>query len=296
MTTAFFGKVGADAFQPHDFRTRIEFRGPPRTPVVVFSAEAMEYMEHLVDLAPEEVSWFGIVKRQGRDTFFVEKIFLVEQHCSEVKTRTLKAALGKLIERLSDEGYGDIIEVNRLLKLWGHSHVRMNVSASPRDEEEMQAFAESSYAIRLIANKHGDLSLSVYFSEGGERLVYDNVPWRVRSTVLETGVDIQALHAEVASVLRPISVETRRKLNLGRKPYVTSPLQEVKKMTPNEAAKDPSVVAAIFSGLFWVFFLPFRLLGRLFGSKKKSQNKGAEAVVAEPRTAVPMQPQDDDSQ
>ena len=208
---------GPVSFEPHNFRKRItctknlDLR-------VVFSARALEQMETIVDLAPEEVSWLGLVEVEGKGTFFISEVYVVEQRVTGTRTRMSEDGIMGLIERLAEEKGVLPEEINRKLKFWGHSHVRMSTNPSPQDDAEMETFGDSKYFIRLIANKHGEVNLSVFLSIDGEQLVFDKVPWSVRESLEIPAEELAACHAELRALSQPLSAGTSLKLNRGRKP------------------------------------------------------------------------------
>lgn len=130
-----------------------------------------------VERAPLEVGWQGTAVRQGND-FIIDRVYLLKQTVSAATTDLSVQGRDELCMELLGQGAAGVEAVNNL-RFWGHSHVRMEVEASGRDEATMREFEEGGlpWAIRGIFNKLGRGKFSLFLYEDGMRI--DDVPWVV---------------------------------------------------------------------------------------------------------------------
>ncbi len=157
-------------FAPHAFKT--EVTGIPR---VYISKKAYADMWFMVDQVDDEVGWLGTVRQDGFLNFYIEEVFLVEQEVTSTTTELDETGLAKLVEELLVRADGN--QVIDTLRFWGHSHVRMEVNPSARDNDQMEPFKTNGckYFIRGIFNKLGKAKFDVFFFDEG--ITFTDVPW-----------------------------------------------------------------------------------------------------------------------
>jgi hypothetical protein len=163
------------AFRPHSAMSRVSYlRNAPR---VVLHPEVYRTMLLYVERAPLEVGWQGTAVRRGND-FIIDRVYLLKQTVSAATTDLSVQGRDELCMELLGQGAAGVEAVNNL-RFWGHSHVRMEVEASGRDEATMREFEEGGlpWAIRGIFNKLGRGKFSLFLYEDGMRI--DDVPWVV---------------------------------------------------------------------------------------------------------------------
>ena len=129
-------------------------------PSVLFSKMAWQKMWALVHNCKIEISWFGYCtpdeekeKLGIAEDYYVEDIYVVDQECTGVKSDMLPDAVSKLCIQLMDEDK----DPSRL-KVWGHSHVNMDVGFSGTDESTIEKL-ELEPLISIVLNKRGDVNI-----------------------------------------------------------------------------------------------------------------------------------------
>jgi hypothetical protein len=159
-----------DMFAPHAFKP--EVTGIPR---VYISKQAYADMWFMVDEVSDEVGWLGTVRQDGFLNFYIEEVFLVAQEVTATTTELDETGIAKLVEELLVRPDGN--QLLDSLRFWGHSHVRMDVLPSGRDNDQMEPFKANGcdYFIRGIFNKLGKAKFDIfYFKEG---ITFTDVPW-----------------------------------------------------------------------------------------------------------------------
>lgn len=158
-------------------------------PSVLFSKLAWQKMWALVHSCKIEISWFGYCmpddekdSRGIEENFYIEDIYVVDQECTGVKSDMLPTAVSDLCVKLMDEGK----DPSRL-KLWGHSHVDMDVGFSGTDESTIEKL-ELEPLISIVLNKRGDVNIRVDQWE----------PWRHSFPCTYNVEDVQLISSEWA--------------------------------------------------------------------------------------------------
>lgn len=129
--------------------------------MVMITEEAYKKALEIVELAPEEITFFGFVVEEGVD-LIINEIFLPKhQVCNPAHTNLLA------------EGYDELIDVEAELKekhgsgffrCHFHSHVNMEVTPSGVDDNTLSEFLEDiPYFLTIIMNKKGEHHLRVGF-------------------------------------------------------------------------------------------------------------------------------------
>ncbi len=177
-----FSRRPTAPFAAHHFQHRCAGLKNRLPETVFFTAEAFDRMWHYVDLAKEEVSWLGTVRRLASGDFLVEEVFLLEQETGPEDTEIS----GHAIDALGNElilTRKDGVEAASSLFFWGHSHHWMNTAPSPRDDLQVREFRMNGcpYFVRAILNKRGRIELTVYLWELGLKI--EDARWAVYKPV-----------------------------------------------------------------------------------------------------------------
>jgi len=176
--------VTAKRFMPHQFGSTVEFLGPK--PRIILTKEVYDIMYYIVDAAPNEFGWLGLVERNGMD-FMISEIFIVEQTVTgttvDIEAVPGDNPMGELFLKLIRERG---TETAKKIKAWIHSHVTMDVTPSGSyregtrgDLNQMWQFGQNGneYFIMGIVNKLGEMRFEIFFYDLGIRVI--DIPWEV---------------------------------------------------------------------------------------------------------------------
>mgnify|MGYP001580031306 CR=1 FL=1 len=172
-------------FAQHAFGGQVEFLSGGGVPTVFITREAYSRMWHYVDIADEEVGWFGTVRVTKYGNYLIEEVFLGEQEVSAAQTEISGDGLAQIGQNLIDTRPDGVEQASKLF-FWGHSHVRMGTSPSGQDEKQMDEFRENGcpWFIRGILNKLGRMEFTIFLWEAGVKIV--DVPWAIYEHVDES--------------------------------------------------------------------------------------------------------------
>ncbi len=143
----------------------VEMLGDKQWPRVYLAPEAHGKMWALVQECDIEIGWLSTVSKTSDGNFVIDDVFVPAQRCTPASTTITEDGKAGLLDVLLRERRHDAI--NRL-GCWGHSHVYMGVFASRVDEDQAEEYVEErrdqghDHFIRVIANKRGDLFVSLY--------------------------------------------------------------------------------------------------------------------------------------
>jgi hypothetical protein len=99
----------------------------------------------------------------------------MKQNVSSVTAELHEEGLQEYAQRLLAANRYDELEK---VRMWGHSHVNMDVSPSSQDQETFKEYyLNCDYFIRIIANKKNSLRLDIVLKD--KELRFDNVKWEV---------------------------------------------------------------------------------------------------------------------
>lgn len=158
-------------------------------PKIYFTTDVLMKMKTYVDEHDKEISWLGVVEKED-NTYTVTDVMLFKQKVSGVTTDISEESLTEFGTKLIAEGKTDLFNK---IRLWGHSHVNMQVFASGTDNETFEQFyPHCDYFIRLIVNKRGDITVD--FVDMPNNLKFENIPWEELKTSEQ--VYIEELMAE----------------------------------------------------------------------------------------------------
>ena len=177
-------RAPAHPFAQHSFEKKIEFIGGD-LPTVYMTREVYSRIWHYVDIADEEVGWYGTVKVTQYGNYLIDNVFMGEQEVSATQTEISTEGLAKIGQEILDTRSDGIELVNRLF-FWGHSHVRMGVFASGQDDKQMDEFRENEcpWFVRGIFNKLGRIRFDIFLYQAGVKLT--DVPWAIYEHVDES--------------------------------------------------------------------------------------------------------------
>lgn len=174
---------------PKETQTHYRLMDPPMAPVVHIQRKALNDMAKLVDLAKGEVGWMCTVIDRGVidqvPHYEIDAVYLFEQRVHGATTEISSASIAEIsFKILHEDGYDENKRINRMY-CWGHSHVNMETNPSSQDELQMNMFRENGMdvAIRLIANKHGNVRIDVFDYKNA--IVFTTCTWDI---VEETGL------------------------------------------------------------------------------------------------------------
>jgi len=199
-------RAPAQPFSQHPFGGRVEFLRDS-VPTVFMTREVYSRMWHFVDIAAEEVSWYGTVRITPYGNYLIDEVFLPKQEVSATQTEISTEGLALLGQDLIDNRPNGVETANRL-RFWGHSHVNMGTSPSPQDDTQMGKFSEDGcqWFIRGILNKLGRMEFTIYLWEAGVKIA--DAPW--------------AIYEHVDESMRA-GIEAEFKAKVSKKVYVYTP-------------------------------------------------------------------------
>jgi hypothetical protein len=161
-------------------------------PTVWITPQAKEKLDIYIEAANGEISGLGVVEQAGTN-FLIRDVYLFAQTCSPVSTVLAPDDIANFLLQTVQQGL-DPSE----LKLWWHSHDRMNVFWSQTDDETAASFG-NGWMLSVVGNKAGDYlcRLDLY---DPLRLTMDRLPMQI---YLPRDPDVEAtLYAEVKAKVR----------------------------------------------------------------------------------------------
>lgn len=154
-------------------------------PTITVSQKAYGKMWLFTTLADKEVGWLGTVKYiKDKNIYHVVDVYLPEQDAHFTTCEITEEGQSKLIQELLQEENG--IELANNIKLWGHSHVKMDVSPSSQDNNQFLEWAkegEHDWYLRVITNKKGDMEFSLLDRKAG--VVIRDLNWFIAIPITE---------------------------------------------------------------------------------------------------------------
>lgn len=148
-------------------------------PEVYIEPLALNKMQLFVTHCDDEIGWLGVcikTTEKGVPTYTIKDVLLFEQEVNGATCEIDESCMAKFAEELLM--HEDGVEMYNNIRVWGHSHVNMEVSPSSQDETQFDKLIEGSddYFIRIIANKKGDLKLDLHDKSLG--ITFNNVAWK----------------------------------------------------------------------------------------------------------------------
>jgi hypothetical protein len=127
-------------------------------PIVFYSIEAKQTIDHIVASTNYEAAWFGLVEELAEGEFLVYKIYIPHQTVTSASVDVESDAVARVVNEVLDEN-----EDPAKLRYHGHSHVNMDVEPSSVDQEHMLDYIqEADWFIRGIYNKKGASRVDVF--------------------------------------------------------------------------------------------------------------------------------------
>lgn len=175
-------------------------------PIILFTPRALTMMALIVKQAPQEVGWFGAVKKLGPMSYMVHDIYLREQKVNAVECDIDKDDIAKLAMELIEQPDG-VEKVNQI-RMWGHSHANMGVTPSGTDDHTFEDYYKSvdDFFIMLIMNKSNDIRCELALHT--TKLIYKNCEW---SIYCEGYDDIKTqITKQVETMIKPIQYDVKK--------------------------------------------------------------------------------------
>lgn len=155
--------------QTHEASPTYELLGKQKAPEIRFLKAAIMKQEEYVEQSPKEVGWMGYAEKINNLLYIVKDVFLLPQEVTGVKTDIDPEIWFKLDDELSEKKL-------KTVRFWGHSHVKMGVSASGTDAATMGTLSlGTDWFIRAIANKMGEMSVSLF--DYANDIAFHDCPW-----------------------------------------------------------------------------------------------------------------------
>ena len=186
MTTTSWGGTGAtyyatttkiDNLTPHTANTRIVMTGSIPCKVKV-TPLALEKMNNYIQLCPKEIGWLGIVSEHPTE-YVIEDVILFKQEVTATTTEIDENSLAEIVNDILINDPVNGVAIANSLRMWGHSHVNMEVNPSGQDDSQMNVFNTGGmdYFIRAIGNKAGKLRFDIYHYNKG--IAFMDVEWGI---------------------------------------------------------------------------------------------------------------------
>ena len=159
---------------PHKTDTKVKWLGD--IPQIIILPLALQKMEYYVKHCDTEIGWLGQVVRQD-NYYIIKDVYLFKQEVHSTTCEITPEGLAEFAEEILNQENG--LEIYNSIRLWGHSHVNMTVSASGQDDSQMKLFKETGcdWFLRTIANKHGDMEFTLF--DYKNNYIVEDVPWQM---------------------------------------------------------------------------------------------------------------------
>ena len=143
-----------------------------RHPQLLFTPTAWEQLQVFLALSELEISGFGRTTEVSPGVYLVDEIFLLEQEVSHAHTELDMSAVALLV--------ADLVEQDKEpnLKLWWHSHHKMEAFWSDQDERAIHNLIENGgFVFSLVGRQNGEVRIR--FDMHDPALTIDQLPHRV---------------------------------------------------------------------------------------------------------------------
>jgi len=159
-------------------------------PTIKFTIEAFLKQQTLIQIAPAEVTWLGVVEKID-NLYIVQDIIIPKQEVSSTSCE------------IDPEDLVSYAHLSEKIRFWGHSHANMGVTPSYTDQQTMNLFSDScSYFIRYVANKRNEYSLD--FFDYQRLIVIEGLKYQIISDEIRKEVEIEFKEKVKEKVYKPI--------------------------------------------------------------------------------------------
>lgn len=146
-------------------------------PTLYIPRKIYQKLMHWVDKSNFEVSWFGMLRfEKAQNYFVVDEIFLLDQENSSAETEIKAAALCDLLY--------DTRKMPGDLRWWGHSHVKMGVFWSGTDMKTMKELSQNGWFLSTVFNQKREMK-TAYMQGGDIPLMLNDLPTVIYDPVFE---------------------------------------------------------------------------------------------------------------
>ena len=140
---------------------KVQIIGEVDTPSINFTRKSIKWIEAIVSEHHQEVGFYCVVERNDNSFTITDVFYPKHELATGVTCEIDPAGMQQIMMFLLENGRDDDIQK---LKAWGHSHVNMGVSPSGQDDTQAEELAKDNgdFLIRLIANKKGEMGITLY--------------------------------------------------------------------------------------------------------------------------------------
>ena len=157
-----------------------------KKPIILMDVDTYSRIQKIVELSPEEVSWFSYVENTGDNIFKIKDAYIIPQKVTGAETEMTTEGLSEFMTKtIKEKG----MQYYKNIRCWGHSHVNMSVSPSGQDVKQIGEFNNGEFYIMLIFNKKGDIYSEIRDFKNGFR--YKGIPIMLDANVNQNVDDIK---------------------------------------------------------------------------------------------------------
>ena len=157
-----------------------------KKPTILMDVDTYSRIQKIVELSPEEVSWFSYVENAGDNIFKIKDAYIIPQKVTGSETEMTTEGLSEFMTKtIKEKG----MQYYKNIRCWGHSHVNMSVSPSGQDVKQISEFNNGEFYIMLIFNKKGDIYSEIRDFKNGLR--YKGIPIMLDANVNQNVDDIK---------------------------------------------------------------------------------------------------------
>ena len=157
-----------------------------KKPTILMDVDTYSRIQKIIELSPEEVSWFSYVENAGDNIFKIKDAYIIPQKVTGSETEMTTEGLSEFMTKtIKEKG----MQYYKNIRCWGHSHVNMSVSPSGQDVKQISEFNNGEFYIMLIFNKKGDIYSEIRDFKNGLR--YKGIPIMLDANVNQNVDDIK---------------------------------------------------------------------------------------------------------
>lgn len=214
--------------------TQVKVRGDI-VPHVLLNETALNKMYLYTKNAPgqDEIGWLGTAfYHEESNQYLIDDVFLFKQQVHGTTTEITPQGLEEFGMELLQQPNG--VEIWNNLKMWGHSHVNMQINPSGQDDKQMEEFSKTGhdFFIRLICNKKGDLGIDIYDYKKG--LEFHKCNWSVlEEEEPELNEKLEELQAKINAIQEELGKKKKERISEIEEPIKDEIKEKVAKLTYN---------------------------------------------------------------